>query len=122
MFKDDFHLMNSNKAPESVPDKAFCHLICEGVTFQQDMFVFNNQVRVDIGKVHVIENERLLREVILISEPTFVLVDIWSINSPTMTDCEMSNKVQIGGRPILLYDPLFIKDLVTFLRNVGDQN
>lgn len=79
-------------------------------------------MKIELGKVHIIENERLFREVILVNEPSLIYTDIWSINSPMITDCEMANRVHIGGRPIILYDPIFINDFTTFLRNVGDQN
>ena len=37
MFKDDYELMNGTIGVDEMPDKAFCHLICEGVKFEQDM-------------------------------------------------------------------------------------
>ena len=64
MFKDDFDLMNSMIPEEKMADKAFCHFICDGVRLEQDMFIFNAKTKVELGKTHIIENERLFREVV----------------------------------------------------------
>jgi len=47
---------------------------------------------------------------------------MWSISSPTIEDSEMDVLASLGGRPILLYDPIFINDLTKYFRNTSDQS
>ena len=47
---------------------------------------------------------------------------VWSINSPTITDSEMEAKVRLGGKPLFLFDPVFVNSLARYFRNTADQN
>jgi len=53
------------------------------------------------------ENLVIKRELIILPDELMVQINLWSINSPTIKDCEMEVKVDISGRPIILFDPTF---------------
>ena len=54
----------------------------------------------------------------MVDKPSSVSIKLWSINSPTIDDSSMECIISLGGRPILLFDPIFINNLAKFFKNI----
>mmetsp|Transcript_17068 Transcript_17068/g.26357 ORF Transcript_17068/g.26357 Transcript_17068/m.26357 type:complete len:184 (-) Transcript_17068:8616-9167(-) len=47
---------------------------------------------------------------------------MWSVNSPTIEDSEMSVEAVLEGRPTIFYDPQFVNSIIKFFRNTKNAN
>jgi len=74
-----------------------------------------------MGKACIKEASRLHRDILVLDEPSSLNVTLWSINSPTIKDSEMEVQACFGGRPILVFDPIFVNELIKYFRNTADQ-
>lgn len=59
---------------------------------------------------------------LLVAEPSQLSITLCSINSPTIKDSEIEVQARLGGKPILLFDPIFVNGLAKFARNSVDQS
>ena len=63
-----------------------------------------------------------MRSAFVTQEPLLVEVKLWGLNSPTIEDSEMDVSIKLSGKPILLFDPTYLNELIRFFRNTADSS
>ena len=105
--------------PESI---LWCSIRANTIGVNLSIHPFDNDLKISIAQVYLQERERLKREILVIDQPSLITYKAWSLNAPTIGDCEQHVTVSFGGQPILLYDPIIINELTKYFRNMIDQS
>lgn len=57
-----------------------------------------------------------------VTSPSNIFIKMFNLYSPTLGDILMEVIINLGGAPVLLYDPVFINEITKFLLNISEQN
>jgi hypothetical protein len=108
LFKDDFAIMNDKNPNYDRPGGVWSFVAASDIRLDLTTQPFDNHIQLEIGQACIKEANRLHRDVLVLDEPTRLSVTLWSINSPTIKDSEIEVQASLGGRPIFVYDPIFV--------------